>query len=85
MDETAPGYRHAVLAPMPGGGLTHAETSLQTPYGLLSLKWKATDGGIELNITVPSNATATLVAPEAYGGGTTELGSGEHRILWQTA
>ncbi len=85
VDETAPGYRHAVLAPMPGGGLAHAETSLQTPYGLLSLRWKATDGGIELDITVPCNATATLVAPEAYGGGTTELGSGEHRVLWQTA
>jgi len=29
----APGYRRLVVAPRPGGGLTHAAASHETPYG----------------------------------------------------
>ena len=29
----APGYKHVVIHPRPGGGLTHAKASLETMYG----------------------------------------------------
>ncbi|WP_420123861.1 family 78 glycoside hydrolase catalytic domain, partial [Nakamurella sp.] len=37
-----PGYRRVRVAPRPGGGLTWARSSLQTPHGEVSVSW--TDG-----------------------------------------
>ena len=34
-----PGYRRILVAPQPGGGLTWAETSLETPHGLAAVRW----------------------------------------------
>jgi alpha-L-rhamnosidase len=36
----APGFKKILFAPEPGGGLTEAATSLQTPQGLASCRWK---------------------------------------------
>jgi alpha-L-rhamnosidase len=80
-DEAAPGYRHAILAPCPGGGLTHAEASLQTVYGLLSLAWQAVNGALRMDVTVPCNTTATLRVPPGYAGEARELCSGAHTVI----
>ncbi|MBP5224441.1 MAG: family 78 glycoside hydrolase catalytic domain, partial [Lachnospiraceae bacterium] len=75
-DEDAPGYRHAVLYPQPGGGLTHAEGALETPYGMLSCGWKRTDAGYEVRVRVPVNASALFRFDAAGGLFERELGSG---------
>ncbi len=80
-DEAAPGYRHAILAPCPGGGLTHAEASLQTVYGLLALAWQAVNGALRMDVTVPCNTTATLRVPLGYAGEARELCSGTHTVI----
>ncbi len=60
----APGYRQARICPQPGGGLTHAEAALNTPYGLLRAAWQFTDADtLTVETTVPCNATAELVNP----------------------
>ena len=60
---TEPGYRHLTIAPRPGGGLTHCQTRLRTPYGLAECKWNIEDGTIDLYVTVPPNTRALVTVP----------------------
>ena len=65
--ESAPGFKHSLVRPLPNSQLSHASASVETPYGLLASGWRLTDAGIELEITVPFNATAEIVLPDAQG------------------
>ncbi len=63
---TVPGeraFKHFVLAPEPGGSLTHAEASYQSMYGLIESAWELDGNELEWRFTVPPNTTATLVFP----------------------
>ena len=59
-DEAAPGYRHTVIHPRIGGGLTYANTALETVYGRVSTHWQLHGGQVTLTVHVPCNTTATL-------------------------
>ena len=65
LDESKPGYKNIIFAPKPGGGLTFAAASHETPYGLASSSWKLSDGVFEWTVRIPANATGTLVFPTA--------------------
>jgi alpha-L-rhamnosidase len=65
IDEKAPGFKHILIAPRPGGGLTYAKASLDSMYGPLAAGWKIADGKLTLNVQVPANATATVRLPGA--------------------
>jgi alpha-L-rhamnosidase len=65
IDEENPGYKHAILHPHIGGGLSYVKASYQTVYGKLSVDWKVEEEVIILNICVPHNTTATLYLDEA--------------------
>ena len=60
VDDTAPGYKHAIIAPVVGGGITSAKTELQTSYGLLGSEWQVQNGAMTLTVTVPANTTASV-------------------------
>lgn len=60
---SAPGYRRMEIRPRPGGGLTHCQTSHQTPYGLAECAWKIEDGEVDLNVVIPPNTTALVTLP----------------------
>lgn len=77
LDPSAPGYKRIVFRPQPGGGLTHAREKVETPYGPASMEWTITEGQWRLTFEVPPNASARLVLPT----GTTEYGSGRHKVL----
>jgi alpha-L-rhamnosidase len=62
-DETQPGYKNIVFAPLPGGSLTYASAWHQTPYGLASSSWNRSGTRLEWVVEVPANATGTLVFP----------------------
>ncbi len=57
------GYKEIRIAPMPGGPLTSAEASYDSPYGKVSSSWKVKNGLFELKATVPPNTTAKIVIP----------------------
>ncbi len=57
------GYKEIEIAPLPGGPLTSAKASYDTPYGKVSSAWKITDGKFILEVTVPSNTTAKIIVP----------------------
>ena len=71
LDPRQPGYKHSFIRPRPGGGLHYAEASIDTPYGKLASRWEQDDTGLEVDIEVPANTTATVTLP---GSSATEGG-----------
>jgi alpha-L-rhamnosidase len=74
IDPSAPGYKHAIVRPRPGGGLTQARASLATLYGEYCSGWVCDGGTLSLEVTVPPNATATVYVPANPGAEVTESG-----------
>lgn len=75
----APGYRRLLVRPRPGGGLTHASATHETPYGRAVVSWTRTDGVLRVTVTVPPGTTALIDLPSMTER--PEVGSGEHRFL----
>ncbi|WP_035808808.1 family 78 glycoside hydrolase catalytic domain [Curtobacterium sp. UNCCL17] len=73
----APGYSAVLIAPQPGGGLTWAETSLDTVHGHVAVRWELVDGELRVRATVPEGVSAVVRLPGApeqrVGGGTHDL------------
>ena len=65
IDELAPGYKHILIQPRPGGGLTHANASVQSMYGYVASGWEIADGKMSVRVEVPANTTATVRLPKA--------------------
>jgi alpha-L-rhamnosidase len=59
----APGCKKILFAPEPGGGLTEAETSLQTPHGLASCHWRLRGRRLTVDLQVPAGVDAALRLP----------------------
>ena len=58
-----PGYKHIILRPQPGGGLTSAAGKLMTRYGEIVSQWEVADGAFQWTVNVPPNTTATAYLP----------------------
>jgi len=63
----SPGYKHIIIHPQPGGGLTSAKAAIGSPYGNISSEWKLVDGRFQLDLVIPANTTATVYLPFAEG------------------
>jgi alpha-L-rhamnosidase len=63
LDPDQPGYKHVIMRPQPGGGLTYACAELQSMYGTIHSSWKQENGKFEWSITIPANTTATAYVP----------------------
>lgn len=72
IDEHHPGYKHILIQPHPGGGLTSASASVLSMYGRVSSGWKITGGKMTLTVEVPANTTARVRLPHARLEQTTE-------------
>jgi alpha-L-rhamnosidase len=59
----APGYSRVRIAPQPGGDLSWAKTSLQTPHGLIQVAWEIVDGELKVDVELPEGVTAELELP----------------------
>src|SRR5881227_237695 len=57
LDESHPGYKHILIQPQPGGGLTFANASVESLYGRVASGWKIADGKLTVTIQVPPNTT----------------------------
>jgi alpha-L-rhamnosidase len=80
IDQKNPGYKHFVLAPRPGGGLTSASAQLNSMYGKIKSAWKITGGNFIYEIEIPANTTATVILPHSKEE--KELGSGEYTFSY---
>lgn len=71
------GENHFVIAPKPGGSLTHAKAVYHSIYGTVECGWEKTEEGYLFRISIPANTMATFILPE---GEQVELEPGE-RIM----
>ena len=65
LDENAPAYKHVVIHPMPGGGLTNARAELMTQYGKAVSGWKMDAGALQVVVSIPANTRGTVRLPHA--------------------
>jgi alpha-L-rhamnosidase len=59
----AAGYRRVLVAPRPGGGLTWARASLETPHGLVAVDWRLEAGELSVSTELPAGVTGVLDLP----------------------
>ena len=70
-----PGWGIVNVTPIPGGGITSADTSYLSNYGLNRVKWDVdSDGTMNMEVWVPPGAKAVVSLPG--GGNTKKVGSG---------
>jgi len=75
-DEAHPGYKHIVLRPVPGGGLTWAKGSYRSIRGPVNSGWTLEgERTLTLKVEIPANTTATLYLPASDASTVTEGGS----------
>jgi len=76
-DPVAPGWKHFVIRPIPGGGLTWARCAFESPRGRIESNWKLQGNAFELDVLIPPNARATVALPD---GTARSVGSGRHQF-----
>lgn len=54
---------HFRIAPIPGGTLTWAKASYDSPYGLVESNWGRCEDRTKYTVTVPANCTAEVILP----------------------
>jgi alpha-L-rhamnosidase len=62
-DSRQVGYRHVLIQPQPGGGLTHVRAALDSMYGEIVSAWQLSDTSFCMQVTVPPNTRATVRIP----------------------
>ena len=73
-DPNVPGYRHILLHPQPGRGLTQVNAAYDSIRGPIVSDWKVAQGRFVWNVTIPANTTATAWIPTAHAEAVTENG-----------
>ena len=73
-DEDRPGYKHFIVRPRPGGGLTWAKGSYESMYGTIVSDWSIEQDLFTLKVGIPVNATATVYVPAREAKEVTEDG-----------
>lgn len=55
-----PGYSAVRVAPRPGGGLTWANTALDSRHGRIEVRWRLADGELTVETSVPAGVRGVL-------------------------
>ena len=58
-----PGYTRAILAPLPGGGMSHGGGSLETRSGTFVSKWEVQGAVFYFQFIIPARAEAVIRLP----------------------
>jgi alpha-L-rhamnosidase len=74
IQSASPGYRSILIHPLPGNGLTWANTSYDSVRGLVSTAWTNTGSRFNLAVAVPPNTTAQVYVPTTSAAAITESG-----------
>jgi hypothetical protein len=71
-DPQIPAFKHIIIAPRPGGGLTWAAGSHDSIRGRISCGWQIADGRITIETEIPANTTALVRVPTSDPESVTE-------------
>jgi alpha-L-rhamnosidase len=77
IDEMRPGYKHILIEPRPGGGLTQAKASVESMYGIVAASWEKVGDKLVVKVQIPANTTATVKLPR---GKASDVGSGAYEF-----
>ncbi len=78
-----PGYEEITIKPFIPRDLTHASAQVRTVRGMVESSWQRQGAELELQVTIPANATATVHMPSNGPGWANTIynvGSGIHRF-----
>jgi alpha-L-rhamnosidase len=75
IQQLEPAYRRFRVRPRPGGRLTCAEASHDSPYGRIESGWRVSGDAFELRVVVPAGTEAEIVLPD---GTRSTAGPGQH-------
>jgi alpha-L-rhamnosidase len=62
-DPESPGYRNIIIKPSVSGDLAWVNGYHESPYGRIACNWKKKEQSLEMEITIPANASATVYVP----------------------
>ena len=71
-----PGFRRVAFRPELPASLARVSTSFESVRGTVGSAWRKTPEGLEMDVTVPPNATAVVYVPATAPDEVTEHGSG---------
>ena len=74
-DPEHPGYQSFIIKPLPGGDLSFAEASTESPYGRIASRWEKNGKILRLSVTIPANSQATVFFPTSNAASLTEAGT----------
>src|ERR1019366_4034290 len=74
INPTSPGYSTIRIQPVPGTGLTWANTSYNSTRGQISTAWTNTGSAFNLAVMIPPNTTAQIYVPTTNATAITESG-----------
>jgi alpha-L-rhamnosidase len=95
-DEKSPGYRQFVINPQVPESVTWANTSKETPYGTVSVKWNIEGSLFKMDVSIPVGSIARVTIPKGAGncrmnGHSIEsdepfidIESGKYSLSWQS-
>jgi len=63
IDLDSAGYRHIIIRPQPGGGLTWAKATYPCPYGRIVSSWQIIGNEFILEVEIPSGVGASIHLP----------------------
>lgn len=76
MLDSAPAYQRFRIEPRPGGGITSADATHDSPYGPIRSSWQVDGERFSLDVSVPPGTTAEIRLPD---GQAFEAPPGHHR------
>ncbi len=65
-DLSSPGFKHFFLKPSFPEKITSVASEFQTPYGTVINEWSQEDDAVVWNVTIPWNASATVLLPDIH-------------------
>ncbi|MHC4981620.1 MAG: family 78 glycoside hydrolase catalytic domain [Planctomycetota bacterium] len=80
LSPSSPGFRTIDIRPKVVGDLTWAKAAINSVRGRAAVEWKKGDGGLEMKVTIPANATAAVSVPK-LGRANVEVTEGG-RAIW---
>jgi alpha-L-rhamnosidase len=78
IDWAEPGFKKVRISPKPGGGITSAKGSYESPFGTIISSWSVVGGQTKLSVTIPSNSSAQITLPNATPAKITELAAAQN-------
>jgi alpha-L-rhamnosidase len=68
------GFKKIVIRPYPVSGLDTVTASHESIYGKIASHWVRRNGGIQLDVTIPPNTSATVYVPSKDPASVKEAG-----------